>query len=167
MTLDWRSIATALLIAFIVFAGGRAVGVWDMLWESSSNAVSQRQFDDLKETVGGQGHKIDRVIDQLDRLTGDIRQLNASVKELNGTVQDFRLVRQTVDNIVSDTGDLKKRQRYLWDSVNRLCERQDMICATRNAFFELPRGPSPKQLTRVDMYALHKSAALGLWGLIE
>ena len=167
MTLDWRSIATALLIAFIVFAGGRAVGVWDMLWESSSSAVSQSEFNNLKDTVNGQGNKLDRVIDQLDRLTGDIGQLNANVKEMNSTVQDFRLVRQTVDGVVSDTSDLQQRQRYLWDSVNRLCERQDMICATRNALFNLPPGPTPKQLTRVDMYALHKSAALGLWGLIE
>ena len=167
MTLDWRSIATALLIAFIVFAGGRAVGVWDMLWESSSNAVSQSEFNNLKDTVNGQGNKIDRMIDQLDRLAGDIGQLNASVKEMNSTVQDFRLVRQTVDGVVSDTSDLQQRQRYLWDSVNRLCERQDMICATRNALFNFPRAPTPKHRMFVDVYALHKSPAEGLSSLIE
>lgn len=127
---DWgRPLILWALMGLIAFFALRATGAWDAITEKADNAVSQKQFDRLEETVESLEHSVS----QIERLRNDIGQLTNQIAQFNDSTRQLALTRQTVEQNTAEIARLRHRGGYMWDSVNRICERLDMICATRNA----------------------------------
>jgi len=154
---DWgRPIILWAVMGLFVFAGGRATSAWDAIAEKTENAVSQQKFEGLDDTV----RSLERSLDKLLGLRGDIAVLTSQISELNSAAQGFALTQQTVARNDSEITRLRKRGQYMRDSVNRVCERLDMVCATRNAMY-VPPSPWPKPQHYGLRVALHESAGEG------